>query len=221
MASGRRDYAQHRGVNLPNPAARCAGRPDRATAVIRHDGTMSSDPSATQALPSVPLDRAIVEIDQHLAASGWDQPTRLYALVATTELLRSEPALAVSLGLATDAAPDALTPVEQDELPTGVPLDEWLAGISWPPEVVGCVIAQEVLALPPSVEADVPEGQDAVGWASTHPLRREVRMVVGALRDGERQCSLRVRAINADDDVMVGPELVPLLVEALAATLAD
>jgi hypothetical protein len=198
---------------------------------IRHDGTMTSEAPASRADDQPPrstpeaaasaLDLAVREIDQHQAAAGWDQPTRLYALVSTTELLRSEPALAVSLGLPADAAPDALTPVEQEELPTGAPLDDWLAGISWPAEVLGCVIAQEVLALPPSVEADVPEGQDAVEWASTHPLRREVRMVVGVLRDGSRQCSLRVRAINADDDVLTGPDLVPLLADALAGTLTD
>jgi hypothetical protein len=168
-----------------------------------------------------PLATAVQEIDQHLAAAGWDQPTRIYALVQTTELLDNEPALAVTLGLPADAAPDALTPVEQEELPTDAPLDEWLAGISWPPEVIGCVLAQEVLALPPSVEADLPPSTDAVQWANTHPLRREVRMVVGVLRNGSRQCSLRVRGTNADDDVVTGPDLVPLLAEALADTLTD
>jgi hypothetical protein len=127
----------------------------------------------------------------------------------------------VTLGLPDEPAPGALTPVEQDELEVDAPLDEWLGGISWPPEVAGCALAQEVLALPPSVEADVPEGTDAVQWAATHPLRRDVRMVVGVLRDGSRFCSLRVRAINADDDVVTGPDLVPLLAEALADTLTD
>lgn len=189
--------------------------------MIGHDDPMTSEVPAPPANVSSALDRAVVEIDQHLSVAGWDQPTRLYALVATAELLRNEPALAASLGLRDDAAPDELTPVEQEELPGGTPLDDWLAGISWPPEVIGCVLAQEVLALPPSVEADLPEGVDAVAWAGTHPLRREVRMVVGVLRDATRLCSLRVRAINADDDVVTGPDLVPLLADALAATLVD
>ncbi len=194
--------------------------------------------SETAATPN-PLAAAVSEIDHHLATEGWNQPTRLYALVLTTELLHSEPGLADSLGLPTDAAPDALTPVEQESLPSDTPLDEWLSGITWPPEVAGCVLAQEVLALPPSVEADVPTGTDAVQWAATHPLRREVRMVVGVLRDTTKHCSLRVRGSaptsnnaigTADqgtaqhevaDDLVTGSDLVPLLADALAATLTD
>jgi hypothetical protein len=181
------------------------------------------DEPAAPAPPS-PLATALSEVDEHLAAGGWDQPARLYALVKTVDLLQSEPALAESLGLS--AGPDVagLTPVEQESLPAGQPLDEWLAGIGWPAEVSGCALAQEVVALPPSVEADVPTDADAdpVTWATTHPLRREVRMLVGVLRDGSRASILRVRGQNdADDDLVTGAELVPLLADALAATLTD
>jgi hypothetical protein len=185
-----------------------------------NDGSQSSN-GASPGADRSPLALAVGEIDGHLAAAGWDQPVRLYALVLTENFLLTDPALAVTLGISNEPAPGALTPVEQDELEVDAPLDEWLASISWPPEVAGCALAQEVLALPPSVEADVPDGTDAVQWAATHPLRHEVRMVVGVLRDGSRFCSLRVRAINADDDVVTGPDLVPLLCEALADTLTD
>ena len=169
-----------------------------------------------------PLRKAVAEVDRHLAESGWDQPTRVYALVRTADLVASEPALAQSLGLPTIPHADALTPVEQESLPTGTPLDEWLGSIGWPTEVAGCAIAQEVLTLPPSVEPDVPSGDDAVAWAASHPLRREVRMVVGVLRDGSRTATLRVRTTNTEpDDVVSGDDLVPLLAEALAATLLD
>jgi hypothetical protein len=169
-----------------------------------------------------PLRRAVAEVDRHLAEGGWDQPTRIYALVRTGDLIASEPRLAQSLGLPTTPDADALTPVEQEALPTGTPLDEWLGSIGWPTEVAGCAIAQEVLTLPPSVEAEVPPGDDAVAWAATHPLRREVRMVVGVLRDGSRTATLRVRTTNTEpDDVVSGDDLVPLLAEALAATLLD
>jgi hypothetical protein len=189
---------------------------------------MSADDDATDdqhdAPAGTPLATALAEVDRHLAAGGWDQPARLYALVKTAELVYSEPALAEALGLATDVPPESLTPVEQESLPAGQPLDEWLAGIGWPPEVFGCALAQEVLALPPSVEADVPDdgSTDPVQWAATHPLRREVRMLVGVLRDGSRTSILRVRGQNdADDDIVTGEELVPLLADALAATLTD
>jgi hypothetical protein len=179
----------------------------------------SADFPDTPATPTA-LDLAAAEIDHHLAQSGWDQPIRFYALVPTAQLLESEPALSVTLGLPTDVGPDALTPIEQDDLPTDTPLDEWLAQILWPAEVLGCVLAQEVLALPPSVEADVPE-DGTVQWASTHPLRREVRMVVGVLRGAQRQCYLRVRSTSTDDELLTGPDLVPLLADALAATLSE
>lgn len=165
---------------------------------------------------------AVSEIDRHLAEGGWDQPARLYALVNTAELLASEPGLATTLDL--PARPDAaaLTPVEQESLPPGTPLDEWLAGIGWPEEVSGCALSQEVLTLPPSVETDLPADADAVAWAATHPLRREVRMLVAVLRDGSRTATLRVRGTgDQPDDVVSGDDLVPLLAEALIATLLD
>ncbi len=174
------------------------------------------------------LDAALSEVDRHLAAGGWDQPPRLYALVRTADLVRTEPALAQSLGLAStdDMSDDAnLTPVEQESPQSDQPLDEWLAGIGWPGEVLGCALAHEVLALPPSAEAEIPDAYDAdpVTWAAAHPQRREVRMLVGVLRDGSRASILRVRAATTDepDDVVRGEELAPRLADALAATLVD
>ena len=88
--------------------------------------------------------------------------------------------------------------------------------------MAGCALAQEVLTLPPSVEADLPAGDDAVAWAAAHPLRREVRMVVGVLRDGSCTATLRVRTTSTEpDDVVSGDDLVPLLADALAATLVE
>jgi hypothetical protein len=49
-----------------------------------------------------------------------------------------------------------------------------------------------------------------------------VRMLVGVLRNGSRNATLRVRSNDATaDDVVSGPDLVPLLADALAATLAE
>jgi hypothetical protein len=174
-------------------------------------------PPTTQALVA-----AIAEVDRHLAEGGWDQPTRLYALVRTSDLLASEPHLSQTLGLPATPGGDSLTAVEQESPPTGTPLDEWLAEIGWPAEVAGCALSQEVLTLPPSVEAELPADADAVAWAASHPLRREVRMLVGVLRDGSRTATLRVRGVaDNSDDVVSGDDLVPRLAEALAATLLD
>jgi hypothetical protein len=164
---------------------------------------------------------ALADIDVHLAAGGWDQPTRLYALVKTHELVRAEPALARALGLDERADDESLTPIEQEPPAPGQPLDDWLARIAWSKDVVGCALAQEVLALPPSAEEEMPKrGRNA--WVANHPKRREVRMVVGVLRDGARTSILRVRgSADSDDDVVSGDDLVPRLADALAATLAD
>jgi len=174
------------------------------------------------------LAAALLEIDRHLEEGGWDQPPRLYALVRTAELVREEPALAKTLGLPDPADVvdgEQLTPVEQETPQSGQPLDEWLSGIGWPAEVLGCALAHEVLALPPSAEADIPAGADAdpIAWAAAHPKRREVRMLVGVLRDGARASMLRVRATSADepDDVVSGDDLAPRMADALAATLVD
>ena len=79
-----------------------------------------------------------------------------------------------------------------------------------------------MLTLPPSVEADLPADADAVAWAATHPLRREVRMLVGVLRSGACSATLRVRSTTDEpDDVLTGADLVPLLADALAATLVE
>jgi hypothetical protein len=43
-------------------------------------------------------------------------------------------------------------------------------------------------------------------------------MIVGVLRDGTRHSALRLRRHDTDDEVLAGPDLVPALAEALAAT---
>jgi hypothetical protein len=169
------------------------------------------------------LESTVVEIERHVAHTGWDRPPVLFALVETADLVGREPALASTLGLAEAAAvPGGLTPIEQEPLDRR-PLDEVLAGISWPDEVLGCAVVQEVLVLPPAAEAERPPDSDAAQWAAGHPDRREVRLAVGVLRDGTRAGALRIRAADADpitaDDVLVGPDLAPNLADALLDTL--
>ena len=63
--------------------------------------------------------------------------------------------------------------------------------------------------------------QDALRWLAEHPQRQEVRIVAAVLRDGSRSCALRMRAHDDETSVLTGPDLVPGLSAALAATLAD
>jgi hypothetical protein len=165
------------------------------------------------------LTQAVIEIEQHVAAGGWDQPVRLYALVDTAELVRREPHLEGQMGLAS-AAPGHLTSVEQEELPEHSTVEELLSGITWPPEVDGAAIVLERVMLPPEVEDELPENeQEAMAWAAEHPQRQEVRLAVAVVRDGTRECAIRFRSQDDDQSVLSGADLVPGLAEALAATL--
>jgi hypothetical protein len=172
-----------------------------------------------------PLTRAVLEIDEYASGLGWDQPARLFALVDTARLRAEEPSLAAQLGLEDEPqAAAALTPVEQEELPAGRPLDEFLGTIAWPDAVAGCALTVERLMLPPSAEAEVPQGlsgKKLAEWVAEHPDRQEVRMTVAVLRDGARESALRLREKDSPTEVLTGPDLVPGLADALSATFAD
>jgi hypothetical protein len=171
-----------------------------------------------------PLTRAVLEIDEYASGLGWDQPARLFALVDTARLRAQEPSLAAQLGLQDEPETTGLTPIEQDEIPADKPLDEFLGTIAWPDAVVGCALTVERLMLPPTAEAQVPQDlSDAklAKWVANHPERQEVRMTVGVLRDGSRESALRLREKDSPTEVLTGPDLVPGLVAALAATFED
>lgn len=179
---------------------------------------MSNTPMAAN-----PLTRAVLEIDEYASGLGWNQPARLFALVDTAQLRAQEPSLADQLGLGEDES-TGLTPIEQDEIGTDRPLDEFLATIAWPDAVAGCALTVERLMLPPSAEAQVPEGLDGAKltqWVAEHPERQEVRMTVAVLRDGSRESALRLREKDSPTEVLTGPDLVPGLADALAATFEE
>lgn len=168
--------------------------------------------------PSAALLAVVAEVEGHLAEAGWDQPPQMFALVDTEQLLRAEPQLARSMGIVAPR-PGHLTPVAQDAL-ADAPLDEALGQVMFGTEVLGVVLAHEVLVLPPSAEAAL-AAQDLADIAASHPDRREVRMAVGVLRDGSRECVLRLRAAahGAEDERVSGGDLAPGLADALMATL--
>lgn len=70
--------------------------------------------------PPVDLDSAVRDLDRHVAADGWDQPPRLFALVVTD---------------------DAVTFVEQAWTSDGEELLADLAAIAWPPDVAGAAVS--------------------------------------------------------------------------------
>ncbi|MEU5158242.1 PPA1309 family protein [Streptomyces sp. NPDC020875] len=178
-------------------------------------------PAASGPIAASPLTRAVLEIDEYAATLGWDLPARLFALVDTAQLRSQEPGLAEQLGLSGDETAAPLTPIEQDEIPAGTPLDEFLATIAWPDAVAGCALTVERQMLPPTAEASVPDNLDKASlarWVAKHPDRQEVRMTVAVLRDGARESALRLREKDSPTDVLTGPDLVPGLADALSAT---
>ena len=85
------------------------------------------------------------------------------------------------------------------------------------------MLAHEVVVLPPSAEAELGELEELdAQTAAAHPGARDVRMVVGVVRDGSRAAVLRLRSDAEDgvDDRLTGPDLAPALAEALLATLS-
>lgn len=168
------------------------------------------------------LEALTLDLDRHAAEAGWDHPPRLFALVETADLVRREPQLAAQLGPAVADRPGGLTPVEQDDLPAHTSLEELLAGIQWPAEVLGTALTVERLMVPPDAESGMPQDEgEALSWLAEHPQRQEVRLVVAVLRDGSRSCAVRLRAHDEETSVLTGSDLVPGLADALALTLRD
>ena len=133
---------------------------------------------------SIPQDpalaAAVLEIENHIAEAGWDQPARLYALVDTSRIVAQEPDLAAAMGLDSASADGSFTPVEQDALPPEQALEVTLESIVWPGDVAGCAAVVERLVLPPEVDPEIPaDPADAERFAREHPLRQEVRIVGG------------------------------------------
>jgi hypothetical protein len=166
-----------------------------------------------------PLVTSALETERHVAAAGWDQPPRLFALVRTAGLLAREPHLHDELGQDLE---DGLTAIEQEGMDNTPSLEAFLAQLAWPEEVDGVALAVERLVVPPEAERDLPEDADeAAELLAAHPDRKDVRLLVAVLRDGESACLLRQRDHDTDDKVASGPDLAPGLVQALAATLRD
>lgn len=179
---------------------------------IRHDGPVNAQPVID------PLAIAALDTERHVAAAGWDQPARLFALVRTADLLAREPHLRGQMGPA-DLAEGALTAIEQEGLPSTSSIETLVGRLAWPDDVDGCAIAIERMVVPPEAERDLPQRpEDAVEALAAHPDRKDVRLLAAVLRDGRSMCLLRQRDHDSDDAVATGPDLAPGLVAALLAT---
>ena len=168
---------------------------------------------------------AALDIERHVAADGWDQPTLLFALVPTEHIRAEQPELAAQLGV-TDGGP-ALTTFEQPAPPgrrgaRRVPRPHRVARrTSWAPPSWSsgscCPRAPRPLV------ADRP---DAATLAREHPDAQDMRIVVAVMKDDQQVSVLRLRGApgadgspdDSEDSVLTGTDLVPGLAEALLAT---
>lgn len=184
---------------------------------LGHDVRVTSPQTPVQ--PALgPLASCAVDTERHVAAAGWDQPPRLFAIARNGDLARREPALAPQLA---GVDPDAYSTIEQEGLPATSSLESILGRLAWPDEVDGVALAVERVVVPPAAELDLPQDpEQAAEVLSAHPDRQDVRLLVAVLRDGEAVCLLRQRAHDSDDKVAIGNDIAPGLVEGLRATLS-
>ncbi len=168
--------------------------------------------------PSEALRQVAQQTERYVAAGGWDQQVRLFALVPTADLLAREPQLGAAMG----PDPGQFTAVEQDGMPPTADLQSLLGRLAWPPAVAGAALVVERIVVPPEAEREVRERHTddsaALEALATHPARRDVRLLVAVLRDGPAICLLRQREHDSDDRVATGPDLAPGVTAALRAT---
>jgi hypothetical protein len=182
-------------------------------------GSADTDAIASQLRDGLRLVEVVREVERFVAEQGWDQNPRLFALARTADLVKLEPALAEALGAEADD-PNSITQIEQESLDASKPLDEVLATTMWPDDVVGAALVLERLMLPPEAEAALPvdDEESLHNLIAEHPERQDVRMAVVVLRSGQRECAIRLKTHDDDASVLLGPDLVPRLAQALAAT---
>ena len=159
------------------------------------------------------LAQVAAEIEQHVAREGWDQPTRLFAIVRTADVRQSDPNLLLH-------EEHEYTSVEQDLSDSPDDVEELLATLAWPVEVVGAAVVVERIVLPQGAESDLPDDESVVAVAANHPQRHDVRMVSAVLRTGANVNAMRFKAHDDDGSVAIAPDLVPQLNAAMLATFA-
>lgn len=149
------------------------------------------------------LERTTRDIDIHVAADGWNQPTRLFAIAKTAHLLEQEPTLAPQLSGTAEETP--WTTIEQDGLPAHSDLDDLLGGLGWPESVDGAAVSAERIMVSPE-DAD-------------QQTQHELRVTMAVLRDGSRCTVLRLREHDSPETVIVGEDLISGLGDLLLHTL--
>jgi hypothetical protein len=158
------------------------------------------------------------EIEAQVAADGWDQPVRLFALFDTEQLLADQPGLRPTLG---DGALAPITSVEQDTPPHD-DLADLFAHLAWSESVFGLAVVAERIVIPSASEQQLPANIGrARAMAADDPHAHDVRLAAAVTRAGDRLCLLRWRDYDDDSLLMAGPDLMQQLTELIAASLTE
>lgn len=111
-----------------------------------------------------------------------------------------------------------MSSIEQDDFRAGDDLLATLVAIQWSPAVAGCAVVLETSFLPPGLEADLPDDPvEAAAVVAAHPLREDMRVVAGVLRDGSVYGLARLR--SNPDELLGGAALAPKMTKLLRGTL--
>lgn len=157
-------------------------------------------------LSDAALNRALLEAVDFVHAEGWNQQPTLFALVPSELLTGFLPAA--------DEAPLAL--VVQDNLPENLSpaspeLAEYLSRVSWPEEVVGTILAQEIRFR----DAQNPEEPAQPARLFSGVLRGEVERTILQLPKGEDA----EEPFAGDDYELRGGNIAPEVLATLRETL--
>ena len=158
---------------------------------------------------------ALAEIERYVTSQGWEQAARLFALVSDDLLAQADPGLAPMVA---EKPEGSLSAIEQEGFHDGDDLALTLSRIGWPEHVSGCALAVERSFLPSEREDEVPDDPAlAAHFVAHHPERKDVRVVVGALRGGVTFGLARL--VDEPEELLGAQDLVPGLAHALLGTL--
>lgn len=162
-------------------------------------------------LTSQALNKAMLEAVEFIHAEGWGRGPTLFALVPTDILVDA-------LDTTTEQSP--LTLVVQDNLPSNLEagseaLGDYVSRLAWPAEVVGAVLAQEIMFN----DAAEPDEPARPARLFSGVLRGDAELTLLQLRPSE--ADIAERGAFAEDDIELrgGPGVAPGVIAALRYTL--
>ncbi|BAU95171.1 hypothetical protein N24_0909 [Corynebacterium suranareeae] len=157
------------------------------------------------------LNKAMLEAVEFIHAEGWDAGPTLFALVPTEMLVDT-------LDDADEQSP--LTLVVQDNLPENLlpgseALGDYISRLAWPAEIVGAVLAQEIMFTDAAVAGSEPRPARLFSGV----LRGDAELTLLQLRPTEEELSERGPFAEDEIELRGGPGVAPGVIAALRYTL--